>query len=371
MLWGDIPGHGLFNVSDYRTRIALEHDETRFALHTVAYDPLGVMWAALKNWGYQLVLVWVEDPLRDPHYYLTNNYWKDTNLPIMIEAMGSCGKDHRGCRTRLTMDQSEWLHDGLAILALGLIIARLCLKDARQMIRRRRIDLRAPVAPWLAATALVIFAILINGLICGAISGPFPRYQNRVVWIGTTMAAIGLLALAPARLTRPKLAWLEAVWSFPALGWVRARVDPAFVCFAAVGVSGFLIDRLILAGAIALGLGAYTGRLVSFPAAVGATWLLNRSFTFRQAHAHPPLRQALIYGAVQGAGGALNIGVYWAAIALVPWLKAHLTIPLALGSAAGLCLTFLGSKHIAFRPGGEPAPRDEPGQPLGSEQAGE
>ncbi len=32
-----------------------------------------------------------------------------------------------------------------------------------------------------------------------------------------------------------------------------------------------------------------------------------------------------------------------------PALKAWLLIPLGLGSAAGLCLTFLGAKHLAFR----------------------
>jgi hypothetical protein len=54
--------------------------------------------------------------------------------------------------------------------------------------------------------------------------------------------------------------------------------------------------------------------------------------------------------AVQGAGGVANIGVYTLAIAMAPGLKHMLLVPLALGSAAGLCLTFLGSKHLAFRP---------------------
>jgi hypothetical protein len=58
----------------------------------------------------------------------------------------------------------------------------------------------------------------------------------------------------------------------------------------------------------------------------------------------------LIYAAVQGAGGIANIGIYTLAIAVAPSLKHMLLVPLAIGSAAGLCLTFLGSKHLAFRP---------------------
>jgi putative flippase GtrA len=369
MLWADIQGHGMFNVSDYPTRLALLHEEKRFVLHAIAYDPLGEAKAVLKNWGEQLILVWVEDPLRDPHYYLTNNYWKDTNLPGMIQAIGWCGKDHHGCRTLLTMDASQWLHDGLAILALLLITARLCLPDARRMLLKWKFDRTVPVAPWMAATALVLFAIVVNALICGAISGPFARYQNRIVWVGSTMAAIGMLALAPARFRKPEFAWFKTLWERPELAWATRRLDPAFLRFAVVGASGFLIDRLVLqVVGVSLGLGPYVGRLISFSVAVGCTWLLNRTFTFRHPHAHPPLRQAMLYTGVQVAGGVLNYAVYAASIALAPRLG--LTIALALGSIAGLSLTFLGSKHIAFREG-RVAPPAEPDDAAPSRQAGE
>ncbi len=39
-----------------------------------------------------------------------------------------------------------------------------------------------------------------------------------------------------------------------------------------------------------------------------------------------------------------------ATLALLPVLRQALIVPLAVGSIAGLSLTFLGSKHIAFRP---------------------
>jgi putative flippase GtrA len=98
------------------------------------------------------------------------------------------------------------------------------------------------------------------------------------------------------------------------------------------------------------GLNAFSGRLVSFSVAVATTWLLNRTFTFRHRTSHGPVRQAMLYFAVQGAGGLANYGAYSAAIFAAPALIHVLAIPLAIGSAAGLCLTFLGSKHLAFRP---------------------
>ena len=83
--------------------------------------------------------------------------------------------------------------------------------------------------------------------------------------------------------------------------------------------------------------------------AVAATWLLNRTFTFRHKTQHGAVRQTLLYVAVQGVGGLVNIGAYNLAILLVPALGQMVFIPLAIGSAAGLCLTFVGSKHLAFR----------------------
>jgi hypothetical protein len=33
--------------------------------------------------------------------------------------------------------------------------------------------------------------VVLNALVCGALSGPFPRYQARIVWLFTA-AALGL-----------------------------------------------------------------------------------------------------------------------------------------------------------------------------------
>jgi hypothetical protein len=53
---------------------------------------------------------------------------------------------------------------------------------------------------------------------------------------------------------------------------------------------------------------------------------------------------------VQGAGGVANVGVYAISLHLFPALQHMLVLPLAFGSAAGLCLTFAGAKRFAFKP---------------------
>ncbi|WP_264289067.1 GtrA family protein [Duffyella gerundensis] len=51
--------------------------------------------------------------------------------------------------------------------------------------------------------------------------------------------------------------------------------------FALVGIAGFIVDALVLY-LFKDFLGLYISRLISFLAAVVATWVLNRQLTFRQ-----------------------------------------------------------------------------------------
>ena len=158
--------------------------------------------------------------------------------------------------------------------------------------------------------------------------------------------------MVPKRVPAPVSAgWFAQLRAIPLVQAVERRVDPAFLRFGLVGTVGFVVHASVLHALVGLaGFNAYTGWLGGFSVAVTATWLLNRTFTFRQPSHHGPWRQALVYLGVQGAGAAANFAAYAAAIALIPSLKQMLIIPLGVGACAGLCLTFLGSKHLAFRP---------------------
>ncbi len=359
MLWSDLPTLGVFNMSDYATRVRMEHEEMRFVLSVVKYDPLGVAGAMVKNWGLQLTGVYADDPLRDPHYYLTNSYWGTTNLPWLIRHAGDCGHDNHGCASRIDKDGSKWLDGFPFVLALGFVAWRLSRRDVIAALKVRDGD--APGVRLILVMVLVAASLLINAGICGPLSGPFPRYQARIVWLMVLAASLGLAARLPQRAevpedqalrnalahfaARPQVA---AAMRQPMVAWALRTFDGAFIRFGLVGATGFIVDRLVLGVMVGLGLTPYSGRFVSFSVAVVATWLLNRSFTFRHAAAHPPLKQAVIYVAVQVAGGALNIGAYELTLWLMPALQDHLLVPLAIGSAAGLCLTFIGAKKFAF-----------------------
>jgi len=98
------------------------------------------------------------------------------------------------------------------------------------------------------------------------------------------------------------------------------------------------------------GFNRFSGQLLAFTVAVGVTWLLNQAWTFKGRGQGGRLKQAAVYVAVQCGGLAANYVVYAAVIILFNTPKAWLVGPLALGAVAGLCVTFLGAKHLAFRP---------------------
>ena len=183
MLWSDQKTLGVYETVELDVRRRLQREDLPFAVGTLAYDPGGVAAAALRSWAVQLAKAWVDVPLRDPHYYLTNDYWKDTNLPRLVEAMGSCGPDHHGCRPRMTAEASKWLHGGALVLALGGIGWAL-----------------AAGATDAGLLALLLWGMTANALICGALSGPFARYQARVAWVviaAGAAVALGRMGRSP------------------------------------------------------------------------------------------------------------------------------------------------------------------------------
>lgn len=122
-----------------------------------------------------------------------------------------------------------------------------------------------------------------------------------------------------------------------------------FLRFGAVGTAGFLVDAAVLYAAMALGLGPYAGRAVSYAAAATFTWGANRLWTFRGAGADAPAAQWGRFVLLNLVGFALNYGTYAALVAGVPWVAAHPVIGVAAGSVAGMFANFALSRRYVFR----------------------
>jgi putative flippase GtrA len=361
ILWSNADGIGVFNRLSYADRIALEKEEFRFALGTVRHDPLGQFTAAMQNWWWQINLIYVEDPLRNPYVYLNDGYWGTTNLPLLIPDAAWCKQDRANCRTRLRMDPLRAWHSSVFLLALAFLGWRLWSGEAAAAVRQKRLVFDNDVMKATAALSLLLAGFIINAAVCGILSGPFPRYQARVAWL--IPLAAGLVAQRLAR-PSPKETFAHMLSYFQArltalIGWLRqwplldklfGLIDPAFLRFCVVGGAGFVVDAGVLYALVGLAhLEPVPARFGSFVFAMLTTWTLNRLWTFRSLRGHHhPIKEAGLYFLIQITGGAVNIATYSLALAVLPSLVHWLVIPLAMGTATGLIINFLGSKHIAF-----------------------
>lgn len=120
--------------------------------------------------------------------------------------------------------------------------------------------------------------------------------------------------------------------------------------FMLVGTAGFVVDTGVLMLAMAsMGLGLYSGRVVSYLCAATFTWVCNRRFTFAGTSRGAPVVQWLRFLGANAIGGAVNYGVYAAIVSVSPSGAAWLIVGVAAGSIAGLIFNFAVSKFWVFR----------------------
>jgi putative flippase GtrA len=134
--------------------------------------------------------------------------------------------------------------------------------------------------------------------------------------------------------------------------------------FSLVGAAGFVVDASVLYLALHAGTGYYVGRLLSFVAAVFATWQLNRHFTFGVANAASAsrpdpgqngrsssiVREGGKYLIAMCGGGAVNYAVYCVCVALLPHFALLPVAAVAAGSLAGLAVNFALAHRWVYRP---------------------
>lgn len=375
ILWSALPGVGVFNRSDYDTRLAMEKQETDFVIATIAYDPIGQFAASMRNWGMQLVSFYVDDPLRRPWAFMVHKYWGKTNLVDLLRGVGECGKVGELCEPKVDITALEIVDNTFAGIALTGLILVLCQRSSLLgALRERRFRWSDPSSRAAAACLFITAAIILNAGICGTIAGVFARYQSRVAWLLPAEAMLLALSLAPAAAWQKlrlagadnvDAAWarLQPAYGSFALATARlrrrslaavtarlGRIDPALLRFGVVGCVGFVVDAAILQ-LLAHGahVDAIPAQVPAFGVAVVVTWMLNRVWTFRATGRTGRVRQAALYLGVQCAGAATNFVVYSSLLLIDPDLNNWLVVPLAIGAVVAMGLTFLGSKHLAFR----------------------
>jgi putative flippase GtrA len=119
--------------------------------------------------------------------------------------------------------------------------------------------------------------------------------------------------------------------------------------FVVAGVVGFVVDAGILYLALALGMGFFFGRVVSFLCAVWTTWRINRSYTFAGHREQSVWAEWWRYLTAMSLGGLVNYAAYTVAVVSLRGYPFLPVIAVAIGSVAGLAVNFISAKLWVFR----------------------
>jgi putative flippase GtrA len=128
--------------------------------------------------------------------------------------------------------------------------------------------------------------------------------------------------------------------------WRKTFVQ--FLRFGVVGGVGFGVDTGTVYALHNL-IGVYAAGLVSFLLAATGNWALNRIWTFRGHGNGSALRQWALFLAANSAGFVLNRGTFFALVATVAAVRAHLVLGTLAGTLAGMGANFVLSHRVVFQ----------------------
>lgn len=123
--------------------------------------------------------------------------------------------------------------------------------------------------------------------------------------------------------------------------------------FVLIGGIGFVVDASILTTlSVSLSVNIYISRLISFSSATLVTWLLNRTYTFKQQVAPNArkLDEYRRYIVIQIGGGLINLLVFSILILIRPDWSSIPILPLAIGAVFGLIFNFTGTRFWVYTP---------------------
>lgn len=206
ILWSVSRRKGVFEPADYATRLALVREEPRFVRDAFLAHPVATTLDLLGDGVRELSVVTVVDTLG----------YSDRTLvahgPRFAPPFGPvrfCVRRPSYCYpTALQIGWDTVLNVSMALSSAYLLV-RLLLSSMTVRVAFHR----APLSSRLAVAVVGVLVLLVaNALLCGALSGVYPRYQTRIEWLAPLFAVLAWLENAgrPVRLQRPTVG-IEAI----------------------------------------------------------------------------------------------------------------------------------------------------------------
>jgi hypothetical protein len=179
-LWSYHAHEGVFSAEPIPVQRALAGQDTRFAIETVRFDPLGVIAASAGNIARQAMLTDINIFNAGPRLVEVSE--SGFPEPVLAEMRAS----RYGNRT-MPVAFWRWVNLATAIAGAAFLIAVVIGRTRERDLLKVRM-----------AAGLFLAAIALNSVITGAMSKPHDRYNVRVIWV-LQLAALTILATRPRR----------------------------------------------------------------------------------------------------------------------------------------------------------------------------
>ncbi len=195
VLWSRNRRRGVYGLAPADVRARLSAEDHAFALAAVLHAPLDQARASAINIARTLVDVRLDEPLAGPDFFAEDGFWAYTALPRLMPGAELCaGSEDQRCTPRLNADALYLVHGAALVASLAFLLWRLTRWDVRAVLGRPGRE--ATAQGRLVAAALLLTAVVaLNAGVCGAISGPYARYQARLAWVLPLVAVATLLRL--------------------------------------------------------------------------------------------------------------------------------------------------------------------------------
>jgi hypothetical protein len=188
-MWSQVPGEGVFSLSDTDTKRKLGDEQYRFLLSVVKFDPVGVFTSYVRGGLTQLVTFGLDE------FRFCADCDYEGKLP---EKYLSKMREAVAFRYHQLVDFSEVAQLAVVIgCALYLMVL-----GALWAAGRRSVTTSSSIDLFYYA---VVIGILANALVCGSFSTLHDRYQARVIWLVPLLAFLAFAirqAQAPTMFTR-------------------------------------------------------------------------------------------------------------------------------------------------------------------------
>lgn len=181
-LWSQGADTGVFQLASPEQQERMAREDKRFFLAVLADDPIAVTKASLLSTGEQLTSF----SLLEFNYPVSGETELVRKYPASIAEHIAATRAATGS---MPTDVAEWIQ--MTMLGIVLVVVLWAfLSKGRQVFRR--------LTPTAQLAALLFIGVLANAAICGAFSGPHPRYQMRLIWVVQLATGLTLLGVSTA-----------------------------------------------------------------------------------------------------------------------------------------------------------------------------